>query len=158
VRLTTPGKLRRAPSGRIVGQVRAGPGSMRLNLARLVFSQYCQRFWQGGVLQVRIISLNRGCPEAHAPISPSGVGAQMERRQSPWSTGSWRLGRWHRPLAVREVVGQSWLSYRGWLLRVERALPVPASPGTLACPPRVYGPWPSTPTSAGHGRHLIGSQ
>ena len=103
---------------------------MRLNLARLVFSQSCSVFFCVVSFRLRIISLMLSLSAATSPCASTVI----ERVRSPWVTAV-ATSAIARTCVVRLAAS--------WFTLSVRSFQVPAAPGTLAWPPSL----PSTPTS-----------
>ena len=103
---------------------------MRLNLARLVFSQSCSLFFCVVSFRLRIISLMLSFSAATSPRASTLI----ERVRSPLVTA-----------VATSAMARTWVVRlaASWFTLSVRSFQVPAAPGTLAWPPSL----PSTPTS-----------
>ena len=106
------------------------PCSMRVNLARLVFSQSCSAFFSVVSRRLRIISLMLSLSEATSPEASTVI----DRVRSPLVTA-----------VATSAMARTWVVRfaASWLTLSVRSRHRPAAPGTLAWPPSL----PSTPTS-----------
>ena len=114
---------------------------MRLNLARLVFSQSCSVFLSVVSLRLRIISLMLSLSAATSPWASTLI----ERVRSPLVTAV-ATSAMARTCVVRLAAS--------WLTLSVRSFQVPAAPGTLGLAAELA----FDADLAGHRRHLIGER
>ena len=115
------------------------PCIMRLNFARLVFSQSCSVLRSVVSRRLPIIALMLSLSSATSPRASTWI----ERVRSPLVTAV-ATSAMARTCVVRFAASRFTLAVRSFQ--------VPAAPGTLAWPPSR----PSTPTSRATRRHLVG--